>query len=180
MAKRIVAFALVLVLASYAAFAAPLTSDQKAKVENQLKRFEALGGDQFVVAAVKGYNAKPPAEGKGMTQPKWKGLSVLSNEVKFFTRNALAEYLKTKRTEAVAECFVSLADGTKAAFFSKTTSWSHKGSAKHDAPMKGQTWIGQSEMDESTGKVLVQISFPVLDAKKPIGSVVLGLDLSKL
>jgi hypothetical protein len=114
-----------------------------------------------------------------MTQAKWKSLSVLSNEVKFFSKNALAEYLKTKRTDAVAECFVSIADGTKAAFFAKTTSWSHKGAAKHDNPMANKTWMGESDMDESTGKVLVQISFPVLDAGKPIGSVVIGLDLSK-
>jgi hypothetical protein len=179
MAKKVIALLIITLLASYAAFGAPLTADQKTKVEGQLKKFLPLGSDPKVVAAVKEYNAKPPAEGKGMTQAKWKGLSVLGNEVKFFSRNALAEYLKTKRTDAVAECFVSIADGTKAAFFSKTTSWSHKGAAKHDVPMTNKTWTGESEMDESTGKVLVQVSFPVLDGGKPIGSLVIGLDLSK-
>jgi hypothetical protein len=179
MVKKILALLIIGLLASHAVFGAPLTADQKTKVEGQVKKFLPLGSDPFIIAAVKGYNAKAPAEGKGMTQAKWKGLSVLSNEVKFFSKNALAEYLKTKRTDAVAECFVSIADGTKAAFFSKTTSWSHKGAAKHDSPMVNKNWMGESEMDESTGKVLVQVSFPVLDAGKPIGSVVIGLDLSK-
>ena len=33
-----------------------------------------------------------------MTQANWDGLSVLSPEVRFFAKNALAEYLKTKRS----------------------------------------------------------------------------------
>jgi hypothetical protein len=37
-----------------------------------------------------------------------------------------------------------------------------------------------AKMDESTGKPQMHISFPVLDGKKPIGSMVIGLDLSKL
>jgi hypothetical protein len=179
MVKETFTVLIMVLLAAGAASAAPLTTAQKAKVDAQLAKFQPLGSDQFIVSAVKGYNAKPPAEGTGMTQAKWKALSVLSNEVKFFSKNALAEYLKTKRTDAVAELFVSTADGTKAAFFSKTTSWSHKGNPKHDQPMAGKTWMGQLELDESTGKQLVQISFPVLDAGKAIGSLVIGLDLSK-
>jgi hypothetical protein len=46
--------------------------------------------------------------------------------------------------------------------------------------MAGKTWIGETETDASTGVVQVQISFPVLDAGKPIGSIVIGLQVSKL
>jgi len=88
--------------------------------------------------------------------------------------------LKTKRTAVMAELFVSGTDGTKVAFFAKTTSWSHKGKAKHDAPMSGKSWTGSPELDESSGKITVQIAFPVLDGRKPIGSIVIGLDISKL
>jgi hypothetical protein len=160
--------------------AAALTADQRAKVDAFLARNISLGIDPTVVKAVKDFNAAPPPEAQGMTQAKWDALSVLSPEVRAFAKNALAEYLKTKRTDVVAELFVSGANGTKAAFFAKTTSWSHSGKPKHDVPMSGKTWIGAPELDQSSGKVTVQVSFPVLDGRKPIGSVVVGLEISKL
>jgi hypothetical protein len=46
--------------------------------------------------------------------------------------------------------------------------------------MAGKTWIDVPALDQSSGMVTVQISFPVLDGKKPIGSMVVGLDVSKL
>jgi hypothetical protein len=160
--------------------AAPLTPDQKAKVDAFLGQNKALGTDPTIVKAVKDFNAAPPAEAKGMTQATWDGLSVLSPEVRSFAKNALAEYMKTKRTPVMAELFVSGANGTKVAFFAKTTSWSHAGKPKHDVPMTGKTWIGPPELDQSSGKVTVQVSFPVLDGGKPIGSVVIGLEIAKL
>jgi len=46
--------------------------------------------------------------------------------------------------------------------------------------MSGKTWTGKPELDESTGVQQVQIGLPVLDNGKPIGSIVVGLNLSKL
>jgi len=180
--KRMFLMTIAFVIVAAGAFAQvqPLTAAQKTKIESLTKEYTALGSDPAVVKAVKAYNAAPPAETKGMTQDKWAGLSVLSPEVKFVSKNALAEYLKTKRTPVMAELFVSGSDGTKAAFFAKTTSWSHKGKPKHDVPMTGKSWTGSPELDDSSGKVTVQVSFPVLDAGKPIGSIVIGLDVSKL
>lgn len=158
-----------------------LTADQKAKVDAYLKKYSALGTDPTVVKAVRDFNTTPPApEYASMTQDKWASLSVLSPEVKALSKNTLAEYLKTKRDPVIAELFVSGANGTKVAFFAKTSSWSHKGKPKHDLPMSGKTWIDVPAMDESSGKVTIQVSFPVLDGGKPIGSIVIGLDVSKL
>jgi len=75
---------------------------------------------------------------------------------------------------------VSAADGTKVAFFAKTSSWSHKGKAKHEQPMQGKDWTGSVEVDESTGAEQIQIGLPVLDGGKPIGSVVIGLAIAKM
>lgn len=158
----------------------PLTATQRSKVEAQLKVLSALGTDANVVSAVKGFNMNPPVEALGMTQDKWTGLSVLSPEVRYFAKTQLAEYLKGKRNDVITELFVNAADGTKVAFFAKTTSWSHKGKPKHEIPMSGKTWIGDPEQDQSTGKTQVQIAFPILDGKTVIGSVVIGLDLGKL
>jgi hypothetical protein len=180
--KKLLFALLLTVLASVAlcAQAAALTADQKAKVDAYLAQAKSLGVDPTVVKAVKDFNAAPPPEATGMTQAKWDGLSVLSPEVRAFAKNALAEYLKTKRTDVVAELFVSGANGTKVAFFAKTTSWNHSGKPKHDVPMSGKTWIGPPELDQSSGKVTVQVSFPVLDGGRPIGSIVVGLEISKL
>ena len=39
---------------------------------------------------------------------------------------------------------------------------------------------GEVEVDESTGLQQVQIAVPVLDGGKPIGSLVVGLSLTKM
>jgi len=178
----VLAFLLLLAFAatSLLAQATALTPDQKAKVDAYLKEFMVLGSDPTVVKAVRDYNSAPPTEYASMTQDKWASLSVLSPEIKSLAKNSLAEYLKGKRQAVIAELFVSAANGNKVAFFAKTSSWSHKGKPKHDLPMSGKTWIDVPALDESSGKVTVQVSFPVLDGGKPIGSIVIGLDVSKL
>jgi hypothetical protein len=180
MCKHFISVLLILTVVCVAVSAQSLTPAQKIKVEAQLKSLQPLGTDPVVVKAVKDFNAKQPADTADMTQAKWEKLSVLDPIVKGLAKNALAEYLKTKRTAVISELFVSGANGTKVAFFAKTTNWSHKGKPKHDVPMTGKTWIGDPETDESTGKFQVQVSFPVLDAGKPIGSIVVGFEVNKL
>jgi len=169
-----------LILVAAALSATPLTADQKAKVDLQIKQFSSLGTDPVVVQAVKDYITSPPPELKGMTQDAWAKLSVLSPEIKLLTKNNLALYLKSKKTEIVDELFVSAANGDKVAFLAKTSNWNHKGKPKHDIPMTGKTWIDEVQLDESSGKRSVQFSFPVMDGGTPIGSIVVGLDVSLL
>jgi hypothetical protein len=157
-----------------------LSAAQKLKVDALLKEYSAFGVDDTVVKAVREYNSAPPSAYSDMTQEKWAALTVLSPEVKYFSKTPLAEYLKLKRSPAMTELFVSAANGKKVAFFAKTSNWSHKGKSKHDDPMAGKKWIGPVEVDESTGMQQVQISFPVLDKGAPIGSIVIGLNLAKL
>jgi len=159
---------------------ADLSAEAKTKVAERLKQYSSLGSDPAVVKAVREFNAAPPAEAKGMTQDKWKGLSVISTEIRAFSKNALASFLKGKKDDGITEIFVSGADGNKVAFLAKTTGWCHKGKPKHDLPMSGKTWTGSVEVDESTGKQQVQIAFPVLEKGKAIGSMVIGLDIAKL
>ena len=176
----IIAFITICLVAAVAVHGEELTAVQKIKVEAKVKQFSSWSTDKKIVDFVRNANANPPAEGKGMTQEKWTNLTMLSPEVKAFSKNDLANYLRTIKDTSVSEIFVSCADGTKAAFLSKTTNWSHKGKPKHDVPMSGKTWIGKPELDESSGVRQVQIGLPVLDNGKPIGSIVVGLNLSKL
>ncbi len=175
-----------LVLASLSVFClstAVLAADAeatKAKAVAKANQLSWLSTDPQVIAAVKAYNANEPAEAQAMTQEKWKTLPVLDPFVRGLSKNALATYLKTKRDDSWSELFVSGADGTKVALFNKTSGWSHKGKAKHDVPMQGKTWIGEVEVDASAGVEQIQIGLPVLDGGKAIGSVVVGLSVSKL
>lgn len=163
-----------------AAWGQALTPELKAKVDARAGQLRAWGTDPVVVAAVSAYNAAPPVAAKAMTNEKWRGLSLLDPMVRSYTRNAVAEQLKGKRDATVSEAFVSGADGTKVAFLSKTSSWSHKDKDKHRVPMTGKTWIGPVEVDESSGQLQVQVAIPVLDGAKPIGSIVVGLSTARL
>jgi hypothetical protein len=149
----------------------------KAKVEKRIAELQVLCTDATIVSETKAYNAAPPS---GMTNDKWKALTVISPEVKALTKSTLGVYLKGKKAVDIAEMFVNGADGGKVALISKTTSWTHKGKPKHDLPMAGKTWIGDVEMDESSGKQSIQFSIPVLDGGKAIGSIVIGLAVAEL
>jgi hypothetical protein len=150
------------------------------KIDAKVKEIAAWAVDPVVVKAVKEQNESPSADVKAMTQEKWKGLSQLDPFVRALTKNAVGQFLKGKKDDQVAEAFVSSADGTKVGLLGKTTNWCHKGKAKHDDPMAGKTWQGPVEMDESSGIKSVQVAVPVLDGGKPIGSLVVGLNLAKL
>lgn len=150
------------------------------KVQAKMKELKYLSTDPQVVAAVKAYNANPPAETRSMTNDHWKELTLLDPVVRSLTKNELGQYLKSKQDDSISEAFVSGANGGKVAFLAKTTSWNHKGKAKHDVPMSGQSWVGPMEVDESSGHQQVQIALPVLDGGQPIGSIVIGLKVSKL
>lgn len=171
-----------LVLASLLAtstFAAP-PAEMQAKIDAKLPELQAIANDATVIEAVKSANATPIAEGVGMTNDKWKELTIMSPEVKAFSKSKLATFLKSKKPAYVTEIFVNAEDGSKVAFLAKTSSWTHKGKAKHDKPMTGKTWVGDIEVDDSTGKQQIQIALPIFDGKKAIGSIVIGISVAEL
>ena len=178
--RQILLRTLTVAFAASLAIGQGLPADIKGKVEAKAKALQVWSSDPAFVAAVREYNANTPAESKAMTNEKWKTLTVLDPFARSFTKNALAEHIKALRDETISEAFVSGADGGKVAFLSKTTSWTHKGKEKHMTPMTGHTYFGPVEQDESTGQQQVQVGLPVLDAGKPIGSIVIGLSVSKL
>lgn len=161
-------------------FAEALTPEQTTALNKQVTEFKKIASDAQVVNAVKAVNTTPMADYKDMNQDKWKELPVLDPKVRYFSKNPLAEFLKTKKNEMVTEIFVNAADGTKVAFLSKTSNWSHKGKPKHDEPMNGKDWQGAIEMDESTGLKSIQVAVPVMDAGKAIGSMTVGFSITKL
>ena len=152
----------------------------QAKVDAEVKSVQAWASDPVIVNAVKAHNASKPADQAAMTQAKWASLTVLDPFVRSFSKNEAGMFLKAKKSAVVTEAFVSDASGAKVAFLAKPSGWTHKGKPKHDVPMTGKTWQGSIEVDESTGTQQVQIAVPVMDGQKPIGSLVIGLSVSKL
>jgi hypothetical protein len=152
----------------------------QAKVDEQIKEIVTWAADPILIEGVRTHNASVPAEQSALTQEKWHSLTVLDPLVRGFSKNPVGQFLKGKKTETVTEAFVSDAAGMKVGFIAKTTNWSHKGKPKHEVPMSGKTWQGPVEVDESSGVQQIQVAVPVLDAGKPIGSLVVGLSLTKL
>jgi hypothetical protein len=157
-----------------------MTAEQSKKLEALIKQAGDLAKNPDLVAAVRDYNGKARESTKDMDQDKWSKLTIMDPIVKDLRSNAIAKLLQTKKADVVSEAFVSGADGTKLSFLSKPSNWSHKGKAKHDDPMAGKTWVGKPEKDASTGLSQVQFALPILDAGKPIGSLVIGVAVNKL
>jgi hypothetical protein len=160
--------------------AAEIDAALQAKLEVQIRIIQAWAADPAIVNAAKAQNAGLKPELAALNQDKWKELSVLDPLVRGFTRNEAGAFLKSKKTDLVSEAFISDAAGFKVAFLGKSSNWCHKGKPKHDVPMTGKTWQGGIEVDESSGAQQVQVAVPVMDGDKPIGSLVVGLSVSKL
>ena len=162
------------------ALAQSLPPAAQAKLDEEIKVIAAWAADPAIVEAVKAHNAAVPAEQAKLTQDAWRALTVLDPLVRSFAKNPAGQLLKSKKDDTITEAFVSDAAGLKVAFIAKTTNWSHLGKPKHDVPMTGKVWQGPIEVDESSGQRQLQVSVPVLDGGKPIGSLCVGLSLSKL
>jgi hypothetical protein len=152
----------------------------QAKLDQRIEQIKTWAADPAVVAAVKAHNASEPADHAAMTQDKWTAMTILDPFVRSFSKSDAGVFLKSKKSDEVAEAFLSDAKGDKVAFLAKTTSWCHKGKPKHDQPMAGKTWQGNVEVDESSGAQQIQVSVPVLDGGKAIGSLVVGFAVGKL
>lgn len=179
--RRSVTSVFAVVLCAFgAADAAGLDAALQAKLDTELKQVKALAADPTIVGAVKTHNTGGNSAAVSMTQEQWKMLTVLDTFVRARSKNPAGEALRAKKSAAVAEAFISGADGTKVAFLSKPSNWSHAGKPKHDVPMSGKTWQGPVEVDESSGLQQVQVAVPIVDGGKAIGSLVVGLSVAKL
>jgi hypothetical protein len=178
--KNLLRLLLALSLAAVAAQAQSIAPDVQAKIDERIKAVSAWAAEPVVTEAVRAHNAALPAEHAALTQDKWRGLSVLDPLVRGLVKNPVGQFLKSKKDEIVTEAFVSDAAGLKVGFISKSSNWSHAGKAKHDVPMTGKNWQGSVEVDESSGQQQVQVAVPVLDGGKPIGSLVVGLSITRL
>ena len=182
LASIVVITAVALLGASAMAGGFEMTAGVQVELDKQKGIVASWAASPVIVGAVLEQNRKGPIA--GMDNAKWKVTRRSDPMVTAFQSNQAGQFLKTKLVEsqgAVSEAFLNAARGEKVAFAEKTTSYIHKGAAKFDVPFNtGKAWQGEAEFDESSQTYAIQISVPVLAEGKPIGALVVGVNLSYL
>jgi len=169
-------------LAAIAAAAFDMTPAIQVELDKQKVIAAGWAASPVIVTAVLEQNRRGPIA--GMDNAKWKITRRSDPTVIAFQTNAAGQFLKAKLGEsqgAVSEAFLSAAQGEKVAFVEKTSWYIHRGMPKFDVPFgTGKAWQGSAEFDESSQTYAIQISVPVLADGRPIGALVLGINLSHL
>ncbi len=170
---------LVTILA-WAAF--EITPTVQKELDQAIEAVKGWAAEPAIVGAVAAQNQKGPIP--DMDNTKWKTVRRSDDLIKGFQSNDAAKLLKQKLDESqglYSEAFLSANRGEKVAFVEKTSSYIHKGQPKFDVPfVDGKPWQGQPEFDESSQSHQVQVAVPVLADGKPIGVLVVGVNLTKL
>lgn len=168
--------------AAHAQRAFEISPAVQAEIDKQKSVIAAWAASPEVVGAVREQNARGPLP--GMDNAKWKATRRADLVVRGFQMNLAGRFLKRKLDESgvtYSEAFLNGARGEKAAFVEKTTSYIHTGQPKFDVPFQsGQAWQGKPELDDSSQMYMLQLSVPVLDQAKPIGVLVVGVNVSHL
>lgn len=151
----------------------------KAAINESTEKLQRLASEAEVIEAVRKYNDDVSVF-PGMTNSEWKRISVMDARMEALKENPLVQKMKNLLPAYISELFISGKDGGKVAFFEKPSSWIHKGMKKHDLPMQGKIWVGHMELDESSGTHQIQLSVPIFDSGKPIGSIVAGIALARI
>jgi hypothetical protein len=163
------------------AWGGEVTPGAQKEIDRHIEIVKGWAANPAIVKAVEAQNAKGPIA--GMDNAKWKTVRRSDDLVKGFQTCEAGKYLKAKADEgkdAYPEAFLSGSQGEKVAFIEKTTSYIHKGNAKFDVPFGGKAWQGNPEFDESSQSHQVQVGVPVLSGGKPIGVLVVGINLTQL
>lgn len=159
-----------------------MTPAIQAELDKQRAITATWAATPVIVNAVVEQNRKGPIP--GMDNARWKNTKRSDPVVTAFQTNSAGQFLKAKVEESkgvFTEAFLSGAQSEKVAFFEKTTWYIHKGMPKFDVPFTtGKAWQGKAEFDESAQTYQVQISAPVVQEGRPIGVLVVGVNLSYL
>ncbi|MCC9000401.1 MAG: cache domain-containing protein [Candidatus Contendobacter sp.] len=174
------AVAMLVTTLAWAAF--EITPAVQKELDQTIEVVKGWAAEPVIVSAVAAQNQKGPIA--GMDNPKWKAIRRSDDLVKGFQNNDAAKLLKQKVDASqglYSEAFLNASQGEKVAFVDKTSSYLHKGQPKFDAPFtSGKPWQGQAEFDESSQTHQLQVAVPVLADGKPIGVLVVGVNLTKL
>lgn len=174
------AVAMLMTTLAWAAF--EITPAIQKELDQTIEVVKGWAADPVIVSAAAAQNQKGPIA--GMDNPKWKTVRRSDELIKGLQNNDAAKLLKQKLDASqglYSEAFLNASQGEKVAFVDKTSSYLHKGQPKFDTPFtSGKSWQGQPEFDESSQTHQIQVAVPVLADGKPIGVLVVGVNLTKL
>jgi hypothetical protein len=173
---------LALVLGARVSFGFEMTPGIQGELEKQKAVVAKWAAEPALIKAVTDQNVKGPIQ--GMDNSKWKTIRRSDGVIKDFQTGPAGQFLKSKLEASgglFSEAFLNGSQGEKVAFVDKTSSYTHLGQPKFDVPFtSGKTWQGKAEFDESSQAHAIQISVPVLKDAKPIGVLVVGVNLTTL
>lgn len=145
-----------------------------------------LGTDPVIVGAVNAENAK----GKTLTQIKdkdkeWKNTPGVVDYMSAIMDSECGRYLRHLQDSApyYMEIFVMDNQGANVAMTDKTSDYWQGDEAKFKKSYnggKGAVFVDEVEFDDSAQAYLSQVSVPVKDHGKVIGSITFGIDLDKI
>jgi hypothetical protein len=159
-----------------------MTPAAQKELTRQAEAVKSLAANPVLVKAVVEQNEKGPIA--GMDNEKWKSLRRSDDLIKGFTQSEAGKLLAQKLDGSDGlwvRAFLSGAKGEKVAFTEKTISYLHAGQPKFDVPFStGKAWQGPVELDTVTEMHDVQIAAPVFSGGKPVGVLVVGVNVSRL
>lgn len=146
---------------------------------------KAIGEDPIIVAGVQAENAK----GKTLAQiqetdEKWRAEAGVTPFMTEMMKSPVAQRLLDIQKGAAfyAEIFVTDNQGANVAMTDKTSDYWQGDEPKFTESFKGGAGaihIGDVAFDPSTQAYLVQVSVPVMDAGKAVGTITFGIDLDR-
>ncbi|MEW6730729.1 MAG: PDC sensor domain-containing protein [Acidobacteriota bacterium] len=165
------------------AVASPFQTDEIVKVE--ASKIEQWGKEPILIKAVREQNAKKKtlAEIKALDKI-WMNPDN-DERIKTFLNNSAAARLKELKASnpAYLESFVMDNQGAIVCMTDKTSDYWQGNEDKWIKSFndgKGQIYIDKPQYDNSTKRVLLHISVPVIDTSKTIGVLTVGVDLEVL
>ncbi len=170
------------VLAHAASAVFEITAAIQRELDRRLEDVKAMAADPVIVKAVFWENQKGPIA--GMDNEKWKSVRRSDEMIRSFVGSDAGKLL-AHRLEAsggvYVRAYVCGSRGEKVASTEKTPRYLNAGQPYFDVPFTtAQTWQGPPEFDAVDETNDIHLAAPVLNGGRPIGVLVVGLDLGKL
>jgi hypothetical protein len=164
-----------LACASVSAFAADFPAPLQAKVDKYKQKLVEWAANPVIVQAVKQANANGALA--GMTNAKWQDVADTDPAVKSFITNKAGTLLKKwEADKGINKLVVRDEKGNLVAASTKPLLFNNAVRPVYLNGIKGQVWVADKLTPDPTTQIRgVQASAPVLDGKKVIGVIHVGI-----
>ncbi len=182
--RKVATLAVVLasVLAWRALAAFEMTAALQRELDRQIGQIKTLAADPVLVKTVLWKNQTGPIS--GMDNEKWKTIRRSDDLIRSSMSNDAGKLLSKKLESSngiYVRAFVCGRLGEQVALTEKTENYFYAGQPRFDLPFRtAMPWQGSPELDQDTDTYDIQIAAPVLSFGKPIGVLVVGVNLTRL